>query len=204
MAVILAKNWWSLLIRGVSAIVFGGIAVLWRDISLSTLILAFFGYALLDGLVALAGAIRAAEEGERWGSLLIEALAGIGIAVIGAAWPSMTALKFIRLIAAWALVTGVFELISAARLRQYIRGELLMALSGVASLLLAALILTLPLAGVSAHRDVRQDIARWIGAYALFFGVLLVGLGLRLRAWARGLSGIPPEPRESRPAVSRR
>jgi uncharacterized membrane protein HdeD (DUF308 family) len=171
--------------------------VLWREISLGTLVLIFFGYALLDGLVALAGAVRAAEQHERWGSLLIEALAGIAIAIIGAAWPAMTALKFIYLIAAWALATGILELISAARLRRYVRGELLLALSGVASLLLGILMMTLPLAGASA-------ISRWIGAYSLIFGWLLTGLGFRLRASVRKISGIVPARHESHPAVPRR
>jgi uncharacterized membrane protein HdeD (DUF308 family) len=197
MPIILAKNWWSLVIRGVSAMVLGLITIIWRTITLDFLIPAFFAYALIDGLIAFAGAVRAAEEGERWGSLMIEALAGMAVAIAGAAWPAMTALKFIYLIATWALVTGVFELISAARLRRYVRGEMLLALSGVASLALAGLIVLLPLAGVSA-------IALWIGGYALIFGALLAGLGFRLRGLVRDVTGMIPEHHVSRPAVPRR
>jgi uncharacterized membrane protein HdeD (DUF308 family) len=197
MPVILAKNWWSLVIRGVFAIVLGLITILWRTITFDFLIPAFFAYALIDGLIAMAGALRAAEEGERWDSLMIEALAGIAIAIAGAAWLATTALRFIYLIATWALVTGVFELVSAARLRRHVRGEMLLALSGVASLALAGLMFLLPLAGISA-------ISLWIGAYALVFGALLSGLGLRLRRLIPDVSGMIPERHGSRPAVPRR
>ena len=73
MRVILAKNWWSLLIRGTAAVVLGAVAVVWRDISLGNLILVFFGFALLEGVVRLAGALRAAEAYSRFafGALLI-------------------------------------------------------------------------------------------------------------------------------------
>ncbi|MCU1274232.1 MAG: hdeD, partial [Bryobacterales bacterium] len=69
MSVVLAKNWWSLVIRGSAAILLGVITVVWPGLRLGRLVLVFFGYALVDGLVSLAGAVRAAEEHERWGSL---------------------------------------------------------------------------------------------------------------------------------------
>jgi uncharacterized membrane protein HdeD (DUF308 family) len=52
-----------------------------------------------------------------------------------------------------------------------VAGEWLMALSGIASLILGILMIAIPLAGKLA-------IAFWIGAYAFVFGALLVGLGV--------------------------
>ena len=174
MSVILAKNWWSLAIRGAVAIALGLIALAAHDVTIKTLVFAFFGYAFIDGLVALAGAVRAAESHERWASMLLEALAGMAVALIAVAWPAITALELIRLIAAWALATGVFEIASAIRLRKIVPGEWLLVLSGVASLVLGTLMAALPLAGATA-------IATWMGTYAVVFGALLLGLGLRLR-----------------------
>src|SRR5882724_11655413 len=91
-SVILAKNWWSLVVRGAVAIALGFIALAAHQVSIGTLVLAFFGYALIDGLIALAGAVRAAESHQRWASLLVEALADIAVAFIAIAWPSITAL----------------------------------------------------------------------------------------------------------------
>ena len=178
MSVILAKNWWSLVIRGLVAISLGLITVVWPGISLGRLVLVFFVYVLIDGLLGVAGAARAAEEHERWGPLLIEGLAGIATAIVTIAWPTITALSLVYVIAAWALVTGVLEIAAGLRLREYIPGEWLLVLSGVASLILGMLMIAIPLAGSLA-------IAFWVGAYAFVFGALLVGLGFRLRSWVK-------------------
>jgi uncharacterized membrane protein HdeD (DUF308 family) len=177
-SVILVKNWWSLVIRGFAAILLGLITVVWPGIRSGSFALVFFAYALVDGLVGIAGAVRAAEQRERWGPLFIEGLAGVGAAMITIAWPAITDLTLMYVIAAWALVTGVLEIVTALQLREYIPGEWLLALSGVASLILGMLLIAIPLAGP-------LPIAFWVGAYAFVFGALLVGLAFRLRSWAR-------------------
>jgi uncharacterized membrane protein HdeD (DUF308 family) len=175
MSVILATNWWSLLIRGLAAFALGILTVIWRDVPLSDLTLVFFGYAMIDGLVNLAGAITAAQSRERWGSLLFEAMAGIALALVAVAWPGVTIMGLIYIIAAWGLATGALEMVSAARLKKHGRGEWLLTLSGAASIALGVVMIAVPLAGSSA-------IAFWLGAYAFVFGTLLVALAFRLRA----------------------
>jgi uncharacterized membrane protein HdeD (DUF308 family) len=88
------------------------------------------------------------------------------------------------LIAAWALATGVLEIVTAIRLRKVIEGEWLPALVGVASIVFAALIVIFPGAGA-------VGIVWAIGAYAVVFGVLLISLGLRLRALLTRLEESP-------------
>jgi uncharacterized membrane protein HdeD (DUF308 family) len=89
-------------------------------------------------------------------------------------WPGITALVLLYLIAAWAVVTGVFEIITAIKLRKEISGEWLLALSGIVSVLFAVTLVAWPGTGALA--------VLWlIGAYAIAFGVVLMALGLRLR-----------------------
>jgi len=178
MSVLLAENWWSLVIRGLAAILLGLITIFWPGIRLGSLVSLFGVYALIDGLAGIAGALRAGEAHERWGALLIEGLAGIMAWLITIAWPVTTALSLVYVIAAWVLVTGVFEMIAALRLRRYIAGEWLLLLSSLASLVLGILLLALPLARVLA-------IAFWVGVYGLVFGSLLIALGFRLQKWAK-------------------
>ena len=131
MRIILAKNWWSLLIRGAAAIVLGSVAVAWRDITLGNLILVFFTFALLDGVVGLAGTVRAAEAHERWAPLLVEAIIGIAAALVAVTWPGiMTISVLIYIIGAWALLTGMLEIASGVLLRRHLRREWLLAVSG--------------------------------------------------------------------------
>jgi uncharacterized membrane protein HdeD (DUF308 family) len=176
MTIVLAKNWWALVIRGIAGIVFGVIAFVWPGITLAALVLLFGAYALIDGVVSLLGAVRAVKSHERWGSLTLEGVVGIGAAAIAMLWPEITALSLVFVIAAWAILTGLFEIVAAVRLRKIIDGEWLLGLSGVASVAFGILISIAPLAGALV-------IAIWVGAYALVFGILLLALGLRLRNW---------------------
>jgi len=185
MRILIAKNWWSLVLRGLAAILLGFITVIWPGITLGALVLLFGAYALIDGVLSLVGAVRAAESHERWGVLLFEGLAGIVAGIVTFVWPAITALTLIYVIAAWALVTGVFEIVAAIRLRKYIPGEWMLGLSGLASLILGILMIAVPLAGALA-------IALWIGAYAFVFGTLLIVLGFRLRSWTKtATAGFP-------------
>jgi uncharacterized membrane protein HdeD (DUF308 family) len=79
-------------------------------------------------------------------------------------------------------VTGIFEIAAAVRLRRYIKGEWLLVLGGIASVVFGVLLAVSPLVGALV-------LAIWLGVYALIFGAMLVGLGLRLRTWSQGPAG---------------
>jgi uncharacterized membrane protein HdeD (DUF308 family) len=97
--------------------------------------------------------------------------------------PGVTALGLLIITASWAIVTGIFEVVAAIRLRRLIRGEWLLALGGVMSVALGVLLFMYPAAGL-------LTIVLWTGAYAMVFGALLFALAIRLRFW--GKSGGPP------------
>jgi uncharacterized membrane protein HdeD (DUF308 family) len=182
MPLVLANNWWSLAIRGVTAILLGILTLAWPGITVGALVILFGAYALIDGIVNIAGAWRASKAHERWGVLVIEGVVGVAAALVTFAWPAITAIVLVYVIAAWAIVTGIFEIAAAVRLRKHISGEWLLGLAGVASIVFGVLLMAAPLVGALV-------IAIWIGVYALIFGAMLVGLGLRLRAWSRGRGG---------------
>jgi uncharacterized membrane protein HdeD (DUF308 family) len=78
------------------------------------------------------------------------------------------------LIASWAIVTGVLEIVAAMKLRKEITGEWLLVLAGLASVVFGVLLLLMPGPGALV-------LVWWIGAYALVFGILLVVLAFKLR-----------------------
>jgi uncharacterized membrane protein HdeD (DUF308 family) len=178
MTISLARNWWALVIRGLVAIVLGLVTLAWPGITIGALVLLFGVYAFVDGIFSLVGAIRAIRSHERWGALVFEGIAGIAAAAITVLWPAITALALVYIIAAWALITGGMEIAAAVRLRQYISGEWLLALGGVASIIFGLVAIILPLVGALA-------IALIIGVYAIVFGAILIALGMRLRSWTR-------------------
>jgi uncharacterized membrane protein HdeD (DUF308 family) len=187
MVKVLARNWWTLALRGAFAVLFGLAAFVFPGIALAVLVLAYGAFSLVDGIFAVAAALVGRTRGIPWWAMLVEGLFGIAIGVVTFFWPGITELALLYVIAAWALVTGVLEIIAAVRLRKEIHGEWLLAAIGVLSVLFAAALVVYPGAGALA-------VIWLIGSYAVAFGVLLIVLGFRLRSWSLRESTIAISP----------
>jgi len=117
----LTRKWWLLALRGMVAVLFGLAALVWPGATLKALVLLFGAYALVDGLLALIVSRLDRHEFDHGRVLLLKGLAGIAIGVLTFLWPSVTALVY--LIAAWAILTGAFEVVAALDLRNVVEGE---------------------------------------------------------------------------------
>jgi uncharacterized membrane protein HdeD (DUF308 family) len=149
--------------------------------TLTVLILLFGAYALSDGVIALIASFSsftARGWEEPWWALTFEGSAGIVVGVLAFAWPEITALALVYLIAAWSVSTGVFEILAAARLRSEVPGEWMLGLCGILSILFGVTLAIAPEVGALA-------LVWLIGTYAVFFGILLLTLAFRLRGRAR-------------------
>jgi uncharacterized membrane protein HdeD (DUF308 family) len=170
----LAQNWWAIVLRGLCAVLFGVGAFAWPGITLAVLVLLYGAYALVEGVLAVAWALVGRHAGAfPWG-VLLAGLAGMAIGVVTFMSPGLTALALLYLIATWAIIRGVFEIIAAFHLRKELENEWLLALSGLLSVVLGVILIVVPGAGVLA-------VLWWIGAFAIVFGVLTIILGFRLK-----------------------
>src|SRR5215475_7331924 len=175
----LARNWGWVALRGVLAIVFGVIAFFEPQSAFAALVLLFGAYAFVDGVFALIALFRG--PGERFWVLTI-------------ARPATTALVFLYYIGIWAILTGIFELAAAIRLRKEITGEFWLGLAGVLSIAFGILLFVTPQSAAFA-------LTIWIGAYALVFGVMVLLLAFRLRRFAEGHK--PASPTSTPASVTR-
>jgi uncharacterized membrane protein HdeD (DUF308 family) len=172
----------GLVIRGIVALLFGIVALALPAAAFWALVVAFGVYAFVDGVSALISALaRRNRDGRGW--LAVEGIAGIAAGIFTAVSPASTAVALIALVSAWALVTGILKIVLAIKLRREIPDEWLLILSGVASIVLAVLILAAPLPAT-------LGLIWALGIYALVMGVLLIALSARLRRWENSL--IPP------------
>jgi uncharacterized membrane protein HdeD (DUF308 family) len=174
MLLTLAQNWWALVVRGVCAVLFGLAAFVWPGLTLTVLVLLYGAYALIDGVLAVIWAVTGRHAGAFPTGVLLAGIAGIIFGVITILWPGLTALALLYLIAAWAIVRGIFEIVAAISLRREIDNEWLLALSGVLSVLLGVVLVLAPGAGALA-------LAWWIGAVAIVLGIVAIFLGMRLK-----------------------
>ena len=182
---LMTQNWWAIALRGLVALLFGIATFMWPGITLWVLVALFGAYTLVNGVFAVIEAFSRDISRERWRPLLFEGIVSLVIGVVTITWPGLTAMGLLYLIAFCAIVTGVFEIITAIRLRREIRGEWMMALIAILSMAFGFLLIAFPLAGA-------LSVVLMIGAFAFATGALMIALAFKLRSLRRPGGGIPP------------
>lgn len=178
LAAILSQNWWVLLLRGLVAIAFGVLVFAQPGISLAALILLFGAYSLADGLLSAWTGIAKRKQQTHWWMLLISGVLGIGVGIMTFIVPGITALVLLFFIAIRAMLIGVFEVVAAMHLRKEIKGEWMLVLSGLLSIVFGVILIAQPGVGALA--------VLWIIAtYAILLGGLLVVLAFKARSFGK-------------------
>jgi len=142
-----------------------------------TLLLVFLGiYLLLDGLFAVIGSLMTASSHKNWWLLLLEGLISLAAGIFVFAWPSITLLVLIYIVAIWAIITGIFEFLASLIATWAAPGKIFIGVTGVLSVILGIVIFSYPLFSITA--------AIWlIGIYALIVGLSLIFFSLKLRTF---------------------
>ena len=174
----LARHWWVIALRGLAAVLFGMLAFVWPGMTLAVLVLFFGAYALVDGILAIVVALRGGTDHRLFMGL--EGVVGVLAGLATFAYPGLTALVLLYIIAFWAVLTGVLEVVAAVRLRRAITNEWGLIIGGVLSVLFGIVLIVAPGAGALA-------VVFLIGAYAVLFGITLLMLSWRLRSHAQQL-----------------
>ena len=182
-----SKCWWIFSLRGIIAIVFGLAALLWPALTLGVMVLLFGLFALLEGLSAVVTSFGKGDEKGGW-TLLLEGLVGVLVCVIvllgtgigSIFWPKVAAVMLVYYIAGWAMLAGLFKIITAIRIRAEVKGEWVLGLSGLISILVGLILILRPGTGVLA-------VAWLIGIFAIILGIFELLLGLKFRGIGSGL-----------------
>jgi uncharacterized membrane protein HdeD (DUF308 family) len=178
-----AHNWGWFMLRGVLALLLGIGAIVFPLSAVFAFTMIFAAYCLVDGIASLVAGVRGAHEpGHRWGSMVFSGIIGILIGILFLVMPLIATFTYaflaLVMLAAWSIITGIFEVVAAIRLRREMEGEWLLALSGVISVLLGigiiALVIPYPAATILS--------AAWLIAFFAFAsGIVLIAQAMRLR-----------------------
>ncbi|TAK01742.1 MAG: HdeD family acid-resistance protein [Chloroflexota bacterium] len=171
---LVARKWWVFAVRGMAAIVFGVLAFIAPETTLTALVILFGAYVLVDGIAMLVALVRgdAVARQHAWAVAIIGVL-GIVAGVVTFAWPGLTALSLLYVVAFWAITTGTFQVIAAIALRRELEGELWMALGGVVSIVFGAFLVAFPGEGL-------LSLVWLVGMWSVVFGISGLGLAYRL------------------------
>ena len=177
----LSENWWVLALRGLLAVLFGFAALVLPLGTLEAVGRLFGVYAILEGALVVLIGMRGTQYR---GAFLSEGAFGIVAGLVALAWPGVTALVLLYVVAIWAILSGIAEIIAAVALRREIEGEWVLFLVGVLSVVLGVAMAVLPSVGV-------LSLIWLVGLYALAVGVAMIVLAFRVRdVRRRGSSGV--------------
>ena len=178
-----SRIWQGVALRGVLAILFGIVALIFTGQTMLVLVYVFGAFALLSGIVELVTAVRAGEAHLRWGWLAFAGIVGIAAGIVSFIWPGITALALVFLIAAWAMVSGVAEIAFALAWPDTLAHPWLAALSGALSVAFGILLARWPRSGVIA--------LTWlVGIYAIVYGCTQLYYAYRLQAFGHEMRSL--------------
>lgn len=181
LALVFSRMWWALLLRGLFAVSFGVAAWYWPEVSVAILVIIFGVYVFADGVMGVWTALAERKEREHWWTLMVWGLLGIAVGILTFVNPALTTIALMFYIAIWAVATGVLQLILAVRLRKEVKGEWLLVLGGLLSLILGAFLMSQPMMGAVALVWV-------IAAYAVLFGLVLIVLAFKARRFSKSIA----------------
>ena len=175
-----SKFWWSFVVRGFVAVLFGLFVISWPGLSLDGLVFTFGIFALLQGILSTVPGVS--EHGGRIYFLLIEGIVGILAGVLTFLgpglgrifWPEVATMTLLFFIAFWALLSGIAEVIGSFRLPGAIKAKWLITLSGIVCLLLGLVLLFRSGLGAVGNASV-------IGLFTIVFGLLWSFIGFKAR-----------------------
>src|SRR5512140_213168 len=127
----LTRNWWTFLLQGLFAIVFGVLVLIWPGSALMTLVYLFGAFAVVDGFCAVAAGIFLSSDTSKWWVAVLQGLVGILVGFATLLLPQVTWLALVYFIAFWAVASGTLEIALGIQVRKAITGEWMMIAGGV-------------------------------------------------------------------------
>lgn len=167
-----SRSWWLLLVRGIAAIIFGLLALLWPGITVLVLVAFFGAYALVSGIAAVIAGAR--HEGGHRAWLIVTGILGILAGIIAFVWPGITSLALLYVVAAWAIFAGVADVMTGIKMRDVIDNEWEHIVAGALSVIFGVLLLVWPGAGLLA-------LAWLVGVFAILYGIAMIALAFRVK-----------------------
>ena len=169
-----ARIWRLLALRGVVAIIFAFVLLVWPDIGLSAMTIVVGAFAIGSGFVSgvAAYALPGAASHRLW--LGFNSIVGLALGVGVLVWPDLSAKALLYAIAIWAIATGVTELYAAFALPLTGPRTVLTAVSGIVMAGFGVVMFVEPDEGAIA-------LLALVAAFAFVRGTFDIALAVELR-----------------------
>lgn len=167
-------SWWAVVLRGLIALVVGIMLIINTGDAVTVLTQIFGLFVIVDGILIGLMAILGRKEIERSWVVFAKGLIGfaIGLALLFA--PALSIGILILLIAIWALLSGVIDLILAWKIRHEFEGSWLLVAGGIVALLFGFVLLRNP-------QEVAEFILVLVGIMLVLTGIVGTLFGIHLK-----------------------
>jgi uncharacterized membrane protein HdeD (DUF308 family) len=162
-AIFTGANRTGLAIQGVLAIIFGLLVALYPSITFAILRLIIGVFVLIWGILAVVRTFTQ-KPANRW-ALFVGGIVAIILALVILFAPDITETLAVYLIAAWAIIWGIVQIVHSFDARKVVGAWLVGAIVGIVSVIFGIVIVAWP--GLTL-----MAIISLIGIYLVFFGLL--------------------------------
>ena len=163
----------SLILLGILAVIVGIIAIAWPSVTILALVILFAVYAFIDAGLQAGRAFSSRSAGPVFGHLLL-ALIGLAAGVVALVWPEPTVYVLVIVVAAWALASGVVEVVAGFGSGETAGTRALFIVSGLVSVAFGILLFARP--GIGA-----VTLALLFGLYSMIYGFSQITTGVQMR-----------------------
>jgi len=163
----------SLILTGILAVIVGIIAIAWPSVTILALVILFAVYAFIAAGMQAARAFSSRDAGPVFGHLLL-GLIDLAAGVVALVWPGPTAYVLVIIVAAWALVGGVVEIVGGFGAGETAGTRAMFILSGLVSVAFGVLLFARPNVGA-------VTLALLFGLYSLIYGFSQITAGVQVR-----------------------
>lgn len=168
----ITRMWWLVLVRGIAAVVFGILALVWPGLTVIVLVIFFGAYAIVSGIASLTAGFRHGARSRGW--LIGSGVLGILAGIVAFVWPGITSLALLWVVAFWAVFSGVSEIVAGVHMRKVIDNEWILIVGGILSVVFGILLIVWPGAGLIT-------LAWLIGVFAILYGIAMAALSFRVK-----------------------
>jgi len=172
------RHTWLFVFRGIAAIAFGILTLVWPRATLVALMAFIAAYALVDGIVALLYAFRLRPVFSRWWLLLLQGLIGVAFGVLAFMNPALSIAYIVISVSLWMLFASLAQFMLA-------RAQKAMGASTGWTLFGAILSLALAVAAVVYPRLTVTAVLVMIAWFALALGIVHLIVAFRVRSFAK-------------------
>jgi uncharacterized membrane protein HdeD (DUF308 family) len=162
-----------LIVRGVLALIVGIVAVAWPGVTVYALVVLFAVYAFMDAAVQAVRAFSGVRTRAANARILI-ALVNAAAGVVAIAYPNITAVALVVIVAIWAIAFGVLELFAASGAGETAGTRAWFVLAGLVSIAFGFVLVGRPDLGA-------VSLAVIYGIFSLAFGITAIVLGVQTR-----------------------